>query len=74
MAGHVGRGPPLILAVAFIGDDYASSCWSTARERQTREIPLKEMADGARGHALLDDFDLRDGTCVATHVAGMHNN
>jgi diguanylate cyclase (GGDEF)-like protein len=54
------EGKPLILTVAFIGDDYASFVLVNRKGVKTREIPLKDMADGLHEGrvTLLDDFDL----------------
>ncbi len=54
------QGRPLILSVAFIGDDYAFFVLVNRKGVKSREIPLKEMADGLhQGRVtLLDDFDL----------------
>ena len=54
------QGRPLILSVAFIGDDYAFFVLVNRKGVKSREIPLKEMADGLHEGrvTLLDDFDL----------------
>jgi diguanylate cyclase (GGDEF)-like protein len=54
------QGRPLILSVAFIGDDYAFFVLVNRKGVKSREIPLKEMADGLHDGrvTLLDDFDL----------------
>ena len=54
------EGRPLILSVAFIGDDYSFFVLVNRKGVKSREIPLKEMADGLhQGRVtLLDDFDL----------------
>ncbi len=54
------EGRPLILSVAFIGDDYAFFVLVNRKGVKSREIPLKEMADGLHEGrvTLLDDFDL----------------
>jgi len=54
------QGRPLILSVAFIGDDYAFFVLVNRKGVKSREIPLREMADGLHDGrvTLLDDFDL----------------
>ncbi len=54
------EGKPLILSVAFIGDDYSSFVLVNRKGVRTREIALKDMADGLHEGlvTLLDDFDL----------------
>jgi diguanylate cyclase (GGDEF)-like protein len=54
------EGRPLILTVAFIGDDFAFFVLVNRKGVRAREITLKEMADGLnQGRiTLLDDFDL----------------
>ena len=54
------EGKPLILSIAFIGDDYSFFVLVNRKGVKSREIPLKEMADGLhQGRVtLLDDFDL----------------
>ena len=54
------EGRPLILSVAFIGDDYSFFVLVNRKGVKSREIPLKEMADGLHEGrvTLLDDFDL----------------
>jgi diguanylate cyclase (GGDEF)-like protein len=51
---------PLILSVAFVGDDYSFFVLVNRKGVKSREIPLKEMTDGLhQGRiTLLDDFDL----------------
>jgi diguanylate cyclase (GGDEF)-like protein len=54
------QGRPLILTVAFIGDDSSGFVLVNRKGIKTRELTLKEMGDGLHeGHiTLLDDFDL----------------
>src|SRR5262249_14425272 len=54
------EGRPQILSVAFIGDQYAFFVLVNRKGVRSREITLKEMADGLhQGRVtLLDDFDL----------------
>jgi diguanylate cyclase (GGDEF)-like protein len=54
------QGKPLILSVAFIADDYSTFVLVNRKGVKTREIPLKEMADGLHDGSvtLLDDYDL----------------
>ncbi len=66
------QGRPLILSVAFIGDDYAFFVLVNRKGVKSREIPLKEMADGLhRGarHAARRLRSAADGARVAAHVA-----
>lgn len=53
-------GKPLILSVAFVGEDYANFVLVNRKGVKVRELELKEMADGLHdgGITLLDDFDL----------------
>jgi len=54
------RGLPLILSVAFVGDDAASFVLVNRKGIKTRELTLKEMADGLHAGeiTLLEDYDL----------------
>jgi diguanylate cyclase (GGDEF)-like protein len=54
------EGKPLILTVAFVGDDYSFFVLVNRKGVKTREIVLKDMADGLHEGrvTLLDDFDL----------------
>ncbi|MBX3705385.1 MAG: DUF1631 family protein [Pseudomonadales bacterium] len=53
-------GRPLILSVAFLGDDFDSFVLVNRKGVRVRELTLKEMADGIHAGqiTLLDDFDL----------------
>ncbi|NJN52255.1 MAG: DUF1631 family protein [Gammaproteobacteria bacterium] len=53
-------GRPLILSVAFVGDDYGSFVLVNRKGIKTKELELKEMADGLHEGkiTLLDDVDL----------------
>jgi diguanylate cyclase (GGDEF)-like protein len=54
------QGRPLILSVAFIGDDSSNFVLVNRKGVKARELPLKELADGLHHGqiTLLDDFDL----------------
>jgi len=54
------QGRPLILTVAFIGDDASGFVLVNRKGVKTRELTLKEMGDGLHEGdiTLLDDFDL----------------
>ncbi|MCZ6709171.1 MAG: DUF1631 family protein [Gammaproteobacteria bacterium] len=54
------RGRPLILTVAFIGDDSSAFVLVNRKGIKTRELTLKEMGDGLHEGdiTLLDDYDL----------------
>ena len=54
------QGRPLILTVAFVGDDASSFVLANRKGVKNRELNLKEMADGLNGGliTLLDDYDL----------------
>lgn len=53
-------GRPLILSVAFVGDDGASFVLVNRKGIKNRELLLKEMAEGLHGGqiTLLEDYDL----------------
>lgn len=53
-------GKPLILSVAFVGDDYANFVLVNRKGVKVKELDLKEMAGGLHTGriTLLDDFDL----------------
>ncbi|MEZ5557184.1 MAG: DUF1631 family protein [Pseudomonadales bacterium] len=54
------QGRPLILSTAFVGDDASSFVLVNRKGIKTRELSLKEMADGLHEGriTLLDDYDL----------------
>ncbi len=60
MAAADPQGRPLILTVAFVGDDASSFVLVNRKGIKNRELPLREMADGLhKGEiTLLDDYDL----------------
>jgi len=53
-------GRPLILSVAFIGDEYAHFVLVNRKGIKSKELPLKDMADGLHEGRItvLDDVDL----------------
>jgi diguanylate cyclase (GGDEF)-like protein len=53
-------GRPLILSVAFIGDDYGHFVLVNRKGIKSKELPLKDMADGLHQGRItvLDDVDL----------------
>jgi len=54
------QGRPLILTVAFLGDDHCSFVLVNRKGIKVRELALKEMTDGLHEGriTLLDDYDL----------------
>ena len=60
LATSDAQGRPLILSVAFVGDDSTNFVLVNRKGVRVRELMLKEVADGLHdGHiTLLDDFDL----------------
>ncbi len=54
------QGRPLILTIAFVGDEGSNFVLVNRKGVKSKELPLKEMAEGLfEGHiTLLDDFDL----------------
>jgi len=60
LAATDAQGRPLILTVAFVGDDAASFVLVNRKGIKNREMTLKEIADGLHQGdiTLLDDFDL----------------
>lgn len=60
LATSDARGRPLILSVAFVGDEQSAFVLVNRKGIKTRELSLKEMADGLhQGQiTLLDDYDL----------------
>ncbi len=60
MAAADPQGRPLILTVAFVGDDASAFVLVNRKGIKNRELSLREMADGLhKGEiTLLDDYDL----------------
>ena len=60
LATSDAQGRPLILSVAFIGDDSTNFVLVNRKGVKARELSLKELADGLHEAriTLLDDFDL----------------
>jgi diguanylate cyclase (GGDEF)-like protein len=60
LAAADAQGRPLILTVAFVGDDASSFVLVNRKGIKNRELALREMADGLhKGEiTLLDDYDL----------------
>lgn len=60
MATSDPQGRPLILTVAFVGDDGSTFILVNRKGVKSRDLTLKEMADGLHeGHiTLLEDYDL----------------
>ncbi|MEM9743179.1 MAG: DUF1631 family protein [Pseudomonadota bacterium] len=60
LATSDARGRPLILSVAFVGDEHTAFVLVNRKGIKARELSLKELADGLhQGQiTLLDDYDL----------------
>ncbi|MEM1432465.1 MAG: DUF1631 family protein [Pseudomonadota bacterium] len=60
LATSDARGRPLILSVAFVGDEQSAFVLVNRKGIKARELSLKEMADGLHEGqiTLLDDYDL----------------
>ena len=60
LAASDREGRPLILTVAYIGDDYSSFVLVNRKGIKTRELTLQDMADGLHEGQItsLDDYDL----------------
>jgi diguanylate cyclase (GGDEF)-like protein len=60
LATSDARGRPLILSVAYVGDDNTSFVLVNRKGVKARELTLKDLAEGLQqGHiTLLDDYDL----------------
>ena len=60
LATSDAQGRPLILTVAFVGDHFSSFVLVNRKGIKTRELELKELADGLfEGRiTLLDDYDI----------------